>query len=171
VHVPLLVRMPEAGARRVPQPVSLIDILPTLLSGLDLPAPAGLEGRNLGPLLRGAPVPDAPVFSVTAYLNQMTAVRQGNWKLVYTPSPPQPVAGDPWSGFYSTHEGFALFDIDADPGETRNLYATDPAHGGRLWAVLTSWQRAHQIPIGRRTLPTPDEATRQRMEALGYGAP
>jgi len=171
VHVPLLLRVPGGGARRVSQPVSLVDILPTVLAGLRFPALPGLEGRDLGPLLRGGELDDAAVFSVTAYLNQMTAIRRGHWKLVYTPPPPAPFAGDPWAGDYSPHEERALYDLGADPGETKNLYATDRARADQLWAALASWQGTHDIPIGRRTFPTPDEATRQRLEALGYGAP
>ncbi len=173
VHVPLLVRLPERGpdAQQVQDPVSLVDLVPTLLAGLDLPARGALEGRDVSALLRGRALPAAPVFAVTAYLNQMTIVRHGNWKLVHTPPPPASVQGDPWAGFYALGERFELYDLEQDPGETHNLYQAQRARADRLWAELAPWQAAHQIPAGQRSAPPLDEATRQRLEALGYGAP
>lgn len=54
VRVPLVVWAPGVVApRRVNEPVSLIDLLPTVLSAMDIPPPPRLRGRDLGPLLAG----------------------------------------------------------------------------------------------------------------------
>jgi arylsulfatase A-like enzyme len=46
IHVPLLVRTPGmASARRVASPFTLVDLAPTLLEILDVPAPGGFRGR------------------------------------------------------------------------------------------------------------------------------
>ena len=173
LHVPLLIRLPEhpGKAERVQDPVSLVDLVPTLLTGLDLPAAGAVEGRDIAPLWRGQSLPMAPVFAVTAYLNQMSVVRLGSWKLVHTPPPPTSVQNDPWAGFYRTDERFELYDLDADPAEAHNLYQGQGARADRLWAELARWQSVHQVPVGQRMAPPLDATTRQRLEALGYGAP
>ncbi len=55
VHIPLMIRHPGgAGAgQRLPALTQHVDVLPTVLDFLDLPAPAGIEGHSLLPLLRG----------------------------------------------------------------------------------------------------------------------
>jgi arylsulfatase A-like enzyme len=54
-RIPLMFVWPGhiAPGRRLPQPVSLIDLLPTVLDLAGLPVPPGLQGRSLAPLLRG----------------------------------------------------------------------------------------------------------------------
>jgi arylsulfatase A-like enzyme len=172
VHVPLLVRLPGRmfAPPRIDDPVSLVDVVPTLLAALDLPAFEPLDGRDIAGLLGGASLPEAPVFSVTAYFNQMTMIRKGKWKLVHTPPPPAPFAGDPWAGFYRPAEQFELYDVDEDPNETRDLYSAEPQRAAALWAELARWRAAHKIPIGQRPAPKLDEDLRKRLEALGYGA-
>ena len=64
MRIPLIFRWPGriAAGRRVAAPASLLDLLPTLLTLLDLPAPDGaeFEGMDLAPLLTGSPneIPD-----------------------------------------------------------------------------------------------------------------
>ena len=60
-RVPLVFRGPGIPTgRRVPQLAALVDLMPTILSLLSLPIPEHVQGRDLGPLLRGAgPVNDA----------------------------------------------------------------------------------------------------------------
>ena len=56
VRVPLVVAGPGVRAGQViPTVVQTIDLLPTALSALGIPRPARLRGRDLGPLLAGAP--------------------------------------------------------------------------------------------------------------------
>jgi len=54
-RVPLIVVWPQAiaGGRRFSQPVSMIDVLPTVLDLAGLPPPEILQGQSLAPLLRG----------------------------------------------------------------------------------------------------------------------
>ena len=54
-RVPLIFVWPGEieGGQRFPQPVSMIDVLPTVLDLLDLPPPEVLQGQSLAPLLKG----------------------------------------------------------------------------------------------------------------------
>jgi arylsulfatase A-like enzyme len=68
LRVPLLVRVPGLSARVVTQPVSLVDVAPTLLELAGAPVPAGLDGRSLVPLLRGeGDWPARPLFAMDHY--------------------------------------------------------------------------------------------------------
>ncbi|TSC63610.1 MAG: arylsulfatase A family protein [Parcubacteria group bacterium Athens0416_74] len=53
MHVPLMVRAPGAGARRVSEPVSLLDLGPTVLSLMDIPSPDTFAGDDISILLKG----------------------------------------------------------------------------------------------------------------------
>jgi choline-sulfatase len=111
-RVPLLVRAPGCEPRLVHEPVSLVDVLPTLAdlarAGFSTELAAPVDGRSLVPLLGGAAEdPDATV--VGEYLGEcvpapMVMIRRGRWKFVHMP-------GDPDQ----------LFDLEADPHELRNL--------------------------------------------------
>jgi arylsulfatase A-like enzyme len=63
VRIPLVVRLPRAPASVIDTPVSIVDVMPTLLDLVDQPAPAGLNGRSLGGAIRGTgPPPARPVL-------------------------------------------------------------------------------------------------------------
>ena len=66
--VPLLIRPPGGTtARRIAEPVSLVDIPTTLASVAGLDVPASWDGRDLGPAVMGAPLEPEPVFAETVY--------------------------------------------------------------------------------------------------------
>lgn len=65
LRVPLAFRIPGHPPRAISQPVSLIDVFPTLCDLAGLPLPAAFEGRSLVPALTGtAALPDLPVISI-----------------------------------------------------------------------------------------------------------
>ena len=64
IHVPLLVWGPGVRAGRIDMPVSLVDLLPTILSAAGLSSPAGVCGQSLMPTLRtGKTGVEVPVLS------------------------------------------------------------------------------------------------------------
>jgi choline-sulfatase len=108
-RVPLLVHAPGFAARRIAAPVSLLDVLPTLvdLAGGETPDAAG---TSLLPLLHGEKQERPAVLA--EYLAEGTQspcvmVRRGRYKLIRC-------LGDP----------DLLFDLDADPRELENLAGT-----------------------------------------------
>ena len=115
-RVPLVVRAPRLfGPGRVPEAVSTMDLLPTLV-GLahdgDLSGVVGpLDGRSLVPHLSGAADRDEVTAEYLAEgaIAPMVMIRRGQHKFIHSPADPD-----------------QLFDLAADPRERVNL-AADPA--------------------------------------------
>ena len=119
LHVPLLLSAPDVpGGRRLEQPVSLTDLLPTLLSLLGLPPlPDGaVDGRDLSPLLRGesARLPPPLLVGHVRTLNaRRTSLRIGAHKLI---------RGDEGQVRFPASD-WELFELASDPQELRELLA------------------------------------------------
>jgi arylsulfatase A-like enzyme/predicted Zn-dependent protease len=156
--VPLILRLPGrlAAGREVEQPVSTIDLFPTLLELTGAAVPQEAQGRSLSPLVEGRAWTE-PAYayseSMSPYLqfgwSPMFSLRSGGWKYVDAPQP-------------------ELYDLAADPGETLNL-------ADRERPVVRELRRALE-DLHRRSgagAPRPDEAnldaeTLARLAALGY---
>ena len=67
IHVPLLLRLPEAsGARVLDGPFSLLHLAPTLLGLMDVPVPQTFQGRSYQKHILSGELPDDPVISECA---------------------------------------------------------------------------------------------------------
>jgi arylsulfatase A-like enzyme len=87
VRVPLIVRAPGAAPRVVDTPVSLVDVMPTLLDLAGATGPAGMNGVSLVPALRGQPLPPRAILVELPHDHQiardMAAAIQPPWKVVW----------------------------------------------------------------------------------------
>lgn len=140
--VPLVMALPRSIAPSViDAPVSAIDLMPTICDFAEAPLPRNLPGISLRPIVEGrkTPAPARPVVCELAADRerpeiQGRMVRSGRYKYcAYTPGQPSE----------------QLFDLVADPGETRNL-ARDPAHADdlhRLRCLLAGWRRETADPF------------------------
>lgn len=73
LHIPLMMRVPGVSSRRIAEPVSLLDMAPTVLSFLRAPVPDTFTGKSLVPLLRGGTLGTRIIPSVsglTFYLEE-----------------------------------------------------------------------------------------------------
>ena len=143
LRVPLLVKYPRswrAGSVLDAQ-VRSLDIAPTVLACLRLPAPAGFEGEDLTPYVAGGPPP--PPFAVSAIDGGGSSLRTQGWK---------------W-------DRGALYDLRRDPAER-----ADVSGGNARLATALRLQRerlALAVP-GNAEAVTVDPALRERLRALGY---
>ncbi|MBU0639893.1 MAG: sulfatase-like hydrolase/transferase [Planctomycetes bacterium] len=168
IRVPLLIQAPgKPGGRRVDNLVRTIDIMPTICDLVGLPATVvpRLDGQSLAPLLSGS----APDAARRAYSDSVNM-------LVYrTPAKTQDVKNDmlfavvdgPWK--YIHHllrsDESELYNLQDDPAEQKNLYATHPEQVARLLADLREREFAPREQPGTGSMSPEDIA---RLKALGY---
>lgn len=144
VSVPLVVRWPGGPAgETVARPVSTVDVLPTALARLGVPAPAGhaLDGADL---FGGAP---GLVYGQSAF---QVSLREGEWKAIWRPD-----------------VSAALYRLAGDPGELRDLAGEHPGRLAALGARLRE-VRAREVLADPRERGTPDAAEARELRALGY---
>ena len=158
VRVPLMIRWPAKvpQGRVVDAATSILDIYPTLVELLDLPAPENLAGRSLVPLFEASdwPTPRPLVLELDRRQEDWIAWVEGDWKLI------QRVQPDPWLGF---------FDLAADPGEQRNLADEQPERVRAALAVLEAARAASPPPPAEQTYNSiVDEHTIEALKAMGY---
>jgi arylsulfatase A-like enzyme len=153
LRVPLLVRPPGASTpRRIPHPVALHDLAPTLLDYAGLEPSSLLAGRTLRPWIEGdAPPAVRPVPAAAATLRALTV---GRWKLIH----------DLETG------SSLLYDLQTDPRETRDLAPTHPEPLTRLLTLLDRHLRQVEgegLPASPERLDRSKDLQHQ-LRALGY---
>jgi arylsulfatase A len=146
VRVPCIARWPG----RIPQgticrePAMTIDLFSTVarLVGAELPA-HGVDGRDIWPLLSGQPGATSPHAAYFFYFHQgaLEAMRSGRWKL-QLPREYRTLEGreggrDGKPVRYSQRRtALALYDLETDPAESRDLSAEQPEVMQRLLALV-----------------------------------
>ncbi len=147
VRVPFIMTLPPAMAQQrgavATAPAHAVDLAPTLLDMAGVTGRDGLEGRSLLPALSDPAATIHPDDDAIGYeLSGNAVLYQGRWKLVKNLPP---YGNGRWH----------LFDITADPGETRDLAAAEPARAAAMEAAWRRWAAANKV------LPMPP----------GYAAP
>jgi arylsulfatase A-like enzyme/predicted Zn-dependent protease len=150
LHVPLLLRLPgQAAGADHPVPVSQVDLYPTLLEWLAVPAPAH-DGE---PLLKAGP--GRVLYSETQIplpfrWSDLYRARRGGWTFTAPP------AGR-WH------------DLERDPREQDPVPAPPAAEaGGRPLDLLVAAYRAEAPRFGAGAGAALDEEAMARLRSLGY---
>jgi choline-sulfatase len=149
LRVPLILAGPGIPVRRVEAPVSLVDLAPTVLQWLGLPA-MDVDGIDLMPLIQGAQ-PQLRELYAESYAplldfgwSPLRSLRADGWKYIAAPRP-------------------ELYHVAQDAAEERDLAN---AQRGRASAMADRVQR--YSPPALAESPGADEDTRARLQALGY---
>jgi tetratricopeptide (TPR) repeat protein len=153
LRVPLIFHWP-AGPHNYPErmdrPASLIDIAPTVLAFLRIPAPPRFRGRNLLGSA-GKQAEEAPIYAESMYARDhlgcsaLRSLRLGTYKYIDAPTP-------------------ELYDLTRDPGEKRNVYDQNRPVALKLRAKLLSLGEAERRPMQNSL----DAETVARLRSLGY---
>ncbi len=178
IHVPLIIRYPPLlpAGLVIDQPVQTVDIFPTVMDILNVereylarqfqgysilpeklpsrPQFAVAERRNHSPQLRKtfAKYPD---FDYTIFERDQNAVRTATHKYIW-----------------ASDGRDELYDIVADPGETRNVIADYPEQARSLWKVLS--EHLDRVSAGGPPepmmdgMPEMDEQIIEHLRDLGY---
>lgn len=156
LRVPLVVAqigrgsaVPDEGAVSV-EPARHVDVVPSVLDALSLPASPALPGRSL---LDPAPADTEPLSyfeALSASLNRgwapLRGVLAGRDKYIDLPLP-------------------ELYDLRADPAESSNLVADRAGRARELEALLADLPASD--PLDRRVAETAEVV--ERLRSLGYG--
>ncbi|MCC6262298.1 MAG: arylsulfatase [Bryobacterales bacterium] len=149
IRVPMMARWPGVTKSKSGSaaPWAFHDFYPTACEIAGAPAPSGLDGRSVVPLLRGDTLDaERPLyweFFPFDFKNQryrlealQQAVRVGKWKAV-RPRPDKPVE---------------LYDLSTDPGESRNAAPDHPVLVTRLEGVMRAQHTEPRKPEGPLSL-------------------
>ena len=157
VRIPLVFAHPDLEPGRIDDQVRTIDLAPTVLDLFGVDAPEAFEGVSLFSRPedpeRGNvddPPPGDRIAFLTAYpeFTESVGVRVPEWKLIRA------------DGEYE------LYDLDADPGERRDLVAageTDGTPYDDLKERLRAWEADGDVAE-----QSVDEETREMLADLGY---
>ena len=154
-HVPLMWRgVPEAlPGTRVPTPVSLVDVLPTLLETLKLPIPGGISGRSFRDSLFGKPITARHCYGGTD-----DPFLQNGW------SPLRSLTTERWKYIRTTKP--ELYDLQTDPQETNNLAGGDPQRLQDFEKQLLELEAT--MSIGEAAAIQLSDAEKRVLSGLGY---
>jgi len=157
IAVPLITKFPR-GVSMPSRPsgiARLLDVAPTILSASGATKPEAWQGADLA---AGIPDVRAAFAEEDHEGNIITAVRKGSIKLIR--AQPDNPRGLP---------EVELFDVEGDPGEQRNLAAEREAEIADLdQEILAISTGASEEAVASAGDVDMDDATRERLRALGY---
>ena len=147
LQVPLLLKLPngERAGARVPTPVQLIDVLPTVLELVGAARRPDLPGSSLlAPSLASRKIYAETYYPRLHYgWSELTSVIDGQLHLIHGPDP-------------------ELYDLEQDPAQKRNVLRENRRAFADLRAHLETLERELEPPAAV------DPETREKLEALGY---
>jgi arylsulfatase A-like enzyme len=122
IRVPLIIKLPQEldnGRKRINEPVSLIDIPPTILDYLDIPKPQCYQGESLKPIIEGTHKKREYAIAGVMYpINSIRVrfcltCRTSGWKYIVIQRKNEPAPN------------YYLYNLQKDPFETLNLYGRE----------------------------------------------
>jgi len=164
MHVPLIIKLPEnAAARIVTDPVSLVDLMPTVLGAVGLEIPSQVQGRSLLAALRAGQGRDSDdranrervlygeTFMPRIHFNwsELRGSENAKYHFIDAPRP-------------------ELYDLANDPGEVRNLFNEKKAVSEEMRAKLAGIIRDYSAGKELAEKTGLDPALMERLKALGY---
>jgi arylsulfatase A-like enzyme len=168
-RVPLIVVWPGriAGGQRFSHPVSMMDVLPTVLELAGLPMPEILQGQSLAPLVLGRPGwrPRPVIFDEfekdrrTGELAGRIEMIDGRWGASLWIGPPEDTLNQ-------RPTPLLLFDVRNDPLALRPMNDDHPELVTKYTALLEQQWEAHRLLAQRFSAGSRVELTPEQLETL-----
>ncbi|MEY2820879.1 MAG: hypothetical protein RL105_451 [Verrucomicrobiota bacterium] len=149
IRVPGAVRWPGVikPGLAIDEPVLSMDFYPTILAATGTPLPKGqpVDGVDLGSVLRtGTPTGRKAIFwHFPCFIGKgepMSMARAGDFKLIHKFDGPV----------------FELYDLKADPSESKDLSKSQPQKLAEMKKLLADWQTAVKAPLADKPNPAYD---------------
>ncbi len=147
-RVPFIIRWPgRVSANSVcSQLIHQADLMATIaeIVGATLPANAGEDSHDIGPLLRGQ---DRPIrqHAISQSSGGLLALRQGDWKMIFG-------SGSGGWGKGADAMPAQLYNLSVDISESKNLYANNPEQVQQMTALM------EKLVTDGRSTPGPQQA-------------
>ena len=153
IRVPLVIKLPrrQRAGGRVATPVQHIDLVPTILDVLGLPAMSALDGRSLRPLFTGGTIQERGLYAEALYSRY-----HFGWSELYSLTDAQ------YSFIRAPRD--ELYDVQRDPDQQHNLASERDSTRLAMRGAL------ERLTAGAR-IEAPAEVSadaRERLRALGY---
>ena len=157
MHVPLIIHLPgKSTTQTVDDPVSLVDLMPTVLAATGLDIPSQVQGRSLVPALRGEKIDQDRTLYGETFLprlhfnwSELRGAENAKYHFIDAPRP-------------------ELYDLTKDPGELRNLFPEKKAVAEEMRAKLAGLIREYSAGKELAEKTGLDPALMERLKSLGY---
>jgi arylsulfatase A-like enzyme len=152
LEIPFIVKYPgRRPPERRDERVQLSDVLPTILGGLGLPLPDGIQGAHLERLDHPVVAEVYPLSFMRDYDGDMQALFDGEHKLIRK-------AGS----------RLLLYDLSRDPREETDLSSRLPERTSAMLESLTDYLAYLPAPLAAGEKRSIDAETRKALQELGY---
>jgi arylsulfatase A-like enzyme len=164
IDIPLIFRIPGPDGiplkGEIDDYVSLVDLYPTLLDMLDLPAPGNVDGISLWPVMQGGGgtmLANRPVFCESTFEDgDHVSAMMGKSKVIRS------------AGKNSVR--WIYYDLEKDPGENEPL---DPTRAGEearaLMQSVESLLNRRKLDFNKKVeIGTPSDEEIEQLQELGY---
>ena len=154
VQVPLMMAGPGVPARVVSDQVRIVDVMPTVLDLVGVPAPAEVQGSSLKTAMQGTAV-QLLALSESWYpryhygWSELTAVRDGSFKFILAPRR-------------------ELYDLSKDPHELTDIASSDASRADAMERALRALLARTTRAGAAKGPQSVDPAAEQKLRALGY---
>ncbi len=163
IKVPLIIRFPhgEYGGTQIEEPVTLIDVMPTILDYMGIQNPPGMSGVSLSPYLEGEILKERPAFSDLRTDIFEFSLRTSRYHLIYKTVE---------KGLTGKMGGrFLLYDIIGDPGERYDIAQLDTELTFSLQKDLLDWLKQKGSGFAREDSRVDiDNKMENDLKSLGY---
>ena len=157
IHVPLLMKLPrnQMAGKQVKNRAPLVDVAPTLLEAAGIAVTSRMQGQSLLRVAQSTSQADQPSYARSDFPQQsfqtsaVASWRAGKWLYIRAPKP-------------------ELYDLNADPGATRNLAESSKATLDTLASQVQSFEERLGSEPGKGSGTSLTSSEMQKLASLGY---
>ncbi|MCP3960113.1 MAG: sulfatase [bacterium] len=162
IRIPALIRGPGVEARDLRMPVSLVDLMPTILDLAGVASPAELDGVSLAPALEGGDSPGPrPLFALEHAFWWPDGQRKKSHSPRHRAISIAVIENGLW--YVGGPRGDQVYDVRSDPRQSRNL----AAESERLRALRRLARQRRLLKV-EPSIRSQDRETESELRSLGY---